>query len=67
MITDLALIVEETEWTKESLTEALENHIAKEAGHFKGRCYSWDVVNEGKIFLDGNIKIFHVLMTSRTE
>jgi len=31
---------------KAELTNALENHISNVAGHFKGKCYAWDVVNE---------------------
>jgi len=32
--------------TRQGLIEALEAHIAHEAGHWKGQCYAWDVVNE---------------------
>ncbi|OAA65625.1 glycosyl hydrolase family 10 [Niveomyces insectorum RCEF 264] len=35
-----------TAWTREALTAAIQTHIANVVGHFKGRCYSWDVVNE---------------------
>lgn len=31
---------------KTELTEAIENHIAETAGHFKDDCFAWDVVNE---------------------
>lgn len=33
-------------WTAETLTSMLESHISNVAGHYKGQCYSWDVVNE---------------------
>ncbi|KAI7785318.1 glycosyl hydrolase family 10 [Diaporthe eres] len=33
-------------WTAETLTSMLETHISNVAGHYKGQCYSWDVVNE---------------------
>jgi endo-1,4-beta-xylanase len=42
----LAPWVEEVEWTPETLTDAIKLHIQKVAGHWKGRCYAWDVVNE---------------------
>jgi len=31
---------------KTELTSVIENHISNVAGHFKGKCYGWDVVNE---------------------
>jgi endo-1,4-beta-xylanase len=33
-------------WTNETLTAALVSHITNEVTHYKGQCYSWDVVNE---------------------
>lgn len=33
-------------WTNTTLAAAIEAHIASEVGHYKGQCYSWDVVNE---------------------
>ncbi len=29
-----------------TLVDALQNHISNVAGHFAGKCYAWDVVNE---------------------
>jgi endo-1,4-beta-xylanase len=42
----LAPWVEAKNWTKEELTSIIETHVANVAGHWKGRCYAWDVVNE---------------------
>ncbi|KAK1585419.1 family 10 glycosyl hydrolase [Colletotrichum navitas] len=33
-------------WTRDTLTAVIETHISNVVGHFKGDCYSWDVVNE---------------------
>jgi len=33
-------------WTKAELREILRQHIFTEAGHFRGRIWAWDVVNE---------------------
>ncbi|KAF7522014.1 hypothetical protein G7054_g12279 [Neopestalotiopsis clavispora] len=33
-------------WTADTLTAVIQTHIANEVGHYKGQCYSWDVVNE---------------------
>ncbi|KAF9877989.1 glycosyl hydrolase family 10 [Colletotrichum karsti] len=33
-------------WTKEQLTSIIDTHISNVAGHYKGQCYAWDVVNE---------------------
>ena len=42
----LAPWVEAKNWTRKALTEAVVQHITKVAGHWKGQCYAWDVVNE---------------------
>ncbi|KAG9251555.1 family 10 glycosyl hydrolase [Emericellopsis atlantica] len=42
----LAPWVEATEWTPETLTEAITLHVQTVAEHYKGQCYAWDVVNE---------------------
>lgn len=33
-------------WTNSTLAAAIQVHIASEVGHYKGKCYAWDVVNE---------------------
>ncbi|KAI1105702.1 carbohydrate-binding module family 1 protein [Jackrogersella minutella] len=33
-------------WSSSQLTSIIDAHIANEVGHYKGQCYSWDVVNE---------------------
>jgi endo-1,4-beta-xylanase len=33
-------------WTADQLRAILKNHITREVRHFRGRVYSWDVVNE---------------------
>ncbi|KAK3936655.1 glycoside hydrolase superfamily [Diplogelasinospora grovesii] len=38
--------VQTTQWTRETLTLAIQTHITNTVTHFKGQCYSWDVVNE---------------------
>ncbi|CAK7224582.1 Endo-1,4-beta-xylanase 5 [Sporothrix bragantina] len=42
----LPAFVTTTAWTRATLTAAIQTHIANVVGHFKGACYSWDVVNE---------------------
>ncbi|KAK3331569.1 glycoside hydrolase family 10 protein [Cercophora scortea] len=42
----LAPWVESTTWTPDALRVAIVSHITNVVGHWKGRCYAWDVVNE---------------------
>jgi len=39
--------VETSTWGKENLTRALTEHVTAEVTQWKGKCYAWDVVNEG--------------------
>jgi endo-1,4-beta-xylanase len=34
------------DWTPDTLRATITAHITNVAGHWKGRCYAWDVVNE---------------------
>ncbi|KAK4118400.1 glycoside hydrolase family 10 protein, partial [Parathielavia appendiculata] len=42
----LAPWVESTTWTADELRKVIVDHITNVAGHWKGQCYAWDVVNE---------------------
>jgi len=43
----LAPWVESTAWDRANFTAMLRQHVYNEVAHWKGRCYAWDVVNEG--------------------
>ncbi len=38
--------INETDFTPDELRAILKQHVMDEAGHFRGRIYEWDVVNE---------------------
>ncbi|ERT00608.1 endo-1,4-beta-xylanase [Sporothrix schenckii 1099-18] len=42
----LPAFITTTAWTRATLTAAIQTHIAHVVGHYRGACYSWDVVNE---------------------
>jgi endo-1,4-beta-xylanase len=42
----LAPWVEARNWTAAELTDVITQHVNNVAGHWKGKCYAWDVVNE---------------------
>ena len=42
----LAPWVTDMTWDKANLTAMLRDHVYREASHWKGQCYAWDVVNE---------------------
>ncbi|KAH8899027.1 hypothetical protein GQ53DRAFT_677823 [Thozetella sp. PMI_491] len=51
----LPTFVSSGSWTNETLAAVITAHIASEVGHYKGQCYSWDVVNE-VVGDDGNFR-----------
>ncbi|ANB12462.1 hypothetical protein AWJ20_717 [Sugiyamaella lignohabitans] len=38
--------LDEKEWTKEELLQVIDQHVFSEVSHYKGKCFSWNVVNE---------------------
>ncbi|KAJ0159725.1 Endo-1,4-beta-xylanase 1, partial [Colletotrichum tanaceti] len=50
-------------WTREQLTAVVDAHVANVAGHYRGRCYAWDVVNEA-LNEDGTYRdsVFHKVL-----
>jgi endo-1,4-beta-xylanase len=47
-------------WNAQSMTSVIQSHIANEAGHFKGKCLHWDVVNEAL----NDVSIIHRSLSS---
>jgi endo-1,4-beta-xylanase len=43
----LAPWVEARNWTKGEMQGVIERHVRGVVGYYRGRCYAWDVVNEG--------------------
>jgi len=42
----LAPYVTANTWSKKNLTAMLTQHVIREASHWAGQCYAWDVINE---------------------
>ncbi|KAF6827646.1 Endo-1,4-beta-xylanase 5 [Colletotrichum musicola] len=51
----LPQFVSQGTWTRETLTPVIEAHVSNVVGHYKGQCYSWDVVNEA-LADDGSLR-----------